>query len=58
MQKQASCQHNESKNTDTNGNGMIQVGDIDVNKNETQRHNTYQNNNLQTKKIENPHIVT
>jgi hypothetical protein len=41
---------------------MIQVGDIDVNKdidankNETWKHNTSQNNNLPTKKIENPHI--
>jgi hypothetical protein len=33
MQKQASCQHNVSKIADTDGNGMIQVGDIDVNKN-------------------------
>ncbi len=32
MQKQASCQHNERKNADLDGNGMIQVGDKDVNK--------------------------
>ncbi len=42
---------------------MIQVGDIDVNKdihankNKTRKHNTYQNNNLPTKKIENPHTM-